>query len=31
VNITSLCIVLIAKLPSMHEVRIFGVNKHFPE
>ncbi|KAI8989606.1 ORMDL family [Pilobolus umbonatus] len=28
VNFIILVIVLIAKLPSMHKVRIFGINKH---
>ena len=27
INLTSLIIVLIAKLPAMHKVRIFGINK----
>ncbi|RKO89046.1 ORMDL family [Blyttiomyces helicus] len=31
VNIVSLLIVLIAKLPSMHKVRLFGINKPYPD
>jgi hypothetical protein len=31
VNLCSLLVVLVAKLPSMHKVRIFGLNKDFPE
>ncbi|KAI8898727.1 ORMDL family [Globomyces pollinis-pini] len=30
-NLASLMVVLIAKLPVMHKVRIFGLNKSFPE
>ncbi|KAI9355493.1 ORMDL family-domain-containing protein [Pilaira anomala] len=31
INFCSLVIVLIAKLPSMHEVRVFGINKRTEE
>ena len=31
INVASLIVVLIAKLPIMHKVRIFGINKGFVE
>jgi hypothetical protein len=31
INFCSLVIVLVAKLPAMHEVRVFGINRHTEE
>ncbi|KAJ3015533.1 hypothetical protein HKX48_004558 [Thoreauomyces humboldtii] len=31
VNLTSLLVVLVAKLPAMHKVRIFGINKSYAD
>ncbi|KAI8820467.1 ORMDL family [Fimicolochytrium jonesii] len=31
VNLTSVIVVLIAKLPAMHKVRIFGINKSYTD
>jgi hypothetical protein len=31
INFFSLVIVLIAKLPAMHQVRVFGINKRTEE
>ncbi|KAJ3300462.1 hypothetical protein HK104_000047 [Borealophlyctis nickersoniae] len=31
INLASLIVVLIAKLPVMHKVRLFGINKEYPD
>ncbi|TPX65425.1 hypothetical protein SpCBS45565_g05207 [Spizellomyces sp. 'palustris'] len=31
INLASLLVVLVAKLPSMHKVRIFGINKGYTD